>query len=85
MPLFVLVSLGALVVFNGVGERLEGRRSGLSVAREGVVEVEREGAGHTGEVAESGLRAGAEVLADSFAVEPTGDAKDDLPGGIREL
>ncbi|MFH1498985.1 MAG: hypothetical protein ABII82_14305 [Verrucomicrobiota bacterium] len=33
-----------------------------------------------------GLRfgAGAEVFADALAVEPTGDAENDFPGGIRE-
>jgi hypothetical protein len=32
-----------------------------------------------------GVGAGREVFADSLTVEPTGDAKNDLPGGIREF
>ena len=32
-----------------------------------------------------GLGAGREVFTDAFAVQPAGDAENDLPGGIREL
>jgi len=31
------------------------------------------------------LGSGLEVLPDAFAVQPAGNAEDDLPGGIREL
>ncbi len=32
-----------------------------------------------------GLHAGRQILADAFAIKPTGNAENDLPGGIREF
>jgi hypothetical protein len=53
MPLLVLVGLRKLVILDGVGERLE--TLGLAVVGEGVVELERERAGLSGDAAERGL------------------------------